>query len=130
MTRDVQVASLDSLLQGVHVRNLRLINIDACGAELDIIQGAVSTIEEYKVPYVVCGINRFGLQQMGTSEQELRQFMGYMGYEPYWLHDDAPHLVALAPEQSVSSEQDLHVVFANPTVLGEDVAQSGFPRRG
>ena len=130
ITRDVQVASLDSLLQGVHLPNLRLINIDACGAELDIIQGAVSTIEEYKVPYVVCGINRFGLQQMGTSEQELRQFMGYMGYEPYWLHDDAPHLVALAPEQSVPSEQDLHMVFANPTVLGEDVAQSGFSRKG
>jgi len=90
----------------------------------------VSTIEAYKVPYVVCGINRFGLQQMGTSEQELRQFLGYMGYEPYWLQDEAPHLVALAPEQSVSSEPDLHVVFANPTVLGEDVAQSGFPRKG
>jgi FkbM family methyltransferase len=130
LTRDVQVASLDSLLQGVHLPNLRLINIDACGAELDIIQGAVSTIEAYKVPYVVCGINRFSLQQMGTSEQELRQFLGYMGYEPYWLQDEAPHLGALAPEQSVSSEQDLHVVFANPTVLGEDVAQSRFPRKG
>ena len=90
----------------------------------------MSTIEAYKVPYVVCGINRFGLQQMGTSEQELRQFLGYMGYEPYWLQDEAPRLVALAPEQSVSSEPDLHVVFANPTVLGEDVAQSGFPRKG
>ena len=120
ITRDVQVASLDSLLQGVPLPNIRMINIDTCGAELDIIQGAVSTIEEYKVPYVVCSINQFGLQQMGTSEQELRQFMGYMGYEPYWLHDDAPHLVALAPEHSVVSEQDVHVVFANPTVLGED----------
>jgi len=130
ITRDVQVASLDSFLQGVHLPNLRLINIDACGAELDIIQGAVSTIEAYQVPYIVCGINRFGLQQMGTSEQELRQFMGYMGYEPYWLHDDAPHLVALTPEPSVSSAQDLHVVFANPTALGEDAAQSGFSRKG
>ena len=42
-----------------------------------------------------------------------------MGYEPYWLQDEAPHLVALAPEQFVSSEQDLHVVFANPTVLNQ-----------
>ena len=90
----------------------------------------MSTIEAYKVPYVVCGINRFGIQQMGTSEQELRQFMGYMGYEPYWLQGEAPHLVALAPEQAVSSDQDLHVVFVNPTVLGEDVVQSGFPRKG
>ena len=38
ITRDVQVASLDSLLQGVHVPNIRLIHIDTCGAELDIIQ--------------------------------------------------------------------------------------------
>ena len=120
ITRDVQVASLDSLLQGVHVSNLRLINIDTCGAELEIIQGAVRTIEDNKVPYVVCGINRFSLQQMGTSEQELRQFMGYMGYEPYWIQAETPHLVALAPDQYVASEHDLHVVFAKPALRGED----------
>ena len=68
----------------MQVSNLRLINIDTCGAELDIIHGAVRTIKDNKVPYIVCGINRFGLQQMGTSEQELRRFMSYMGYETYW----------------------------------------------
>jgi FkbM family methyltransferase len=123
ITRDVQVASLDSVLQGVRVPNIRLINIDTCGAELDIIQGAVSTIEGHKVPYVVCAINRFGLQQMGTSEQELRQFMGYMGYEAYWIQDEAPHLVALAPAQSVASEHDFYVLFANSAWLGaNDIA--------
>ena len=120
ITRDVQVASLDSILQDVQVPNLRLINIDTCGAELDIIQGAVRTIEDKKVPYVVCSLNRFSLQQMGTSEQELRQFMGYMGYEPYWIQADAPHLVAPAPEQYVTSEHDFHVVFAKPALRGED----------
>jgi FkbM family methyltransferase len=120
ITRDVHVTSLDSLLQGVQVSNLRLINIDTCGAELDIIQGAVRTIEDNKVPYVVCGINRFGLQQMGTSEQELRQFMSYMGYETYGIHAEAPHLVSLAPEQYVTSEHDFHVLFANPAWHGDD----------
>jgi len=119
-TRDVRIASLDSLLHGANVSDIRLINIDTWGAEFDIIQGAVSTIEDKKVPYVVCGINRFGLQQMGTSEQELRQFMGYMGYATYWIRAEAPHLVSLAPEQSVESDQDLHVLFANPAWLGED----------
>jgi FkbM family methyltransferase len=123
ITRDVQVASLDSVLQGVRVPSIRLINIDTCGAELDIIQGAVSTIQDHKVPYVVCAINRFGLQQMGTSEQELRQFMGYMGYEAYWIQDEAPHLVALAPAQSVASEHDFYVLFANSAWLGvNDIA--------
>jgi FkbM family methyltransferase len=120
VTKDVQIASLDSLLQGVHVPNIRLINIDTCGAELDIIQGAVGTIEAHKVPYVVCGINRFGLQQMGTSEQELRQFMAYMGYEAYWIRAEPPHLVTLAPAQYVTSEHDVSVLFANPAWLGED----------
>jgi FkbM family methyltransferase len=120
ITRDVQVAPLDSLLQGVHVPHIRLINIDTGGAELDIIQGAVSTLEDHKVPYVLCGINRFGLQQMGTSEQELRQFMEYMGYEAYWIHAEAPHLVALAPAQYVTSAHDFYVLFANSAWLGED----------
>jgi len=119
ITRDVQVTSLDSVLQGVHVSNLRLLNIDTGGAELDIIQGAVHTLEDHKVPYVVCGINRFGLQQMGTSEQELRQFMSYMGYETYDIQAEAPHLVSLAPEQYVTSEHDFHVLFANQAWLGE-----------
>jgi FkbM family methyltransferase len=120
ITRDVRVVSLDTLLQGGHVPSIRLINIDTCGAELDIIQGAVSTIQDHKVPYVVCGINRFGLRQMGTSEQELRQFMGYMGYEAYWIQDAAPHLVALAPAQAVAAEQDFYMLFANSAWLGED----------
>jgi FkbM family methyltransferase len=119
ITRDVHVASLDSLLQGVHMSNLRLININTCGTELDIIQGAVRTIEDNKVPYVVCGINRFGLQQMGTSEQELRQFMSDMGYETYCIYAEAPQLVALAPEQYVTSQHDFHMLFANPAWLGE-----------
>jgi FkbM family methyltransferase len=122
ITRDVHVASLDSLLQGIHVSNLRLIHIDTCGAELDIIQGAVRTIEDNKVPYVVCGINRFGLQQMGTSEQELRQFMSYMGYETYCIYAEAPQLVSLAPEQYVTSQHDFHMLFASPAFLGEDNA--------
>jgi hypothetical protein len=97
--------------------------MDTCGTELDIIQGAVSTIEGYKVPYVVCGINRFGLQQMGMSEQELRQFMGYMGYEAYWIRDEAPHLVPLAAAQHIASEQDFSVLFANSAWLeGDDIA--------
>jgi FkbM family methyltransferase len=119
ITRDIHVASLDSLLQGVHVSNLRLINIDTCGAELDIIQGAVRTIEDNKVPYVVCSINRFGLHQMGTSEQELRQFMSYMGYETYCIYAEAPQLVSLAPEQYVTSQHDFHMLFASPAFLGE-----------
>ena len=72
------------------------------------------------MPYVICGINQFGLQQMGTSEQELRQFMGYMGYEAYWVHAEAPHLIALAPTQSVASEHDFSVLFANSSWTGED----------
>jgi len=119
LTRDVQVASLDSLVQGVPVSNLRLMYIDTCGGELDIIQGAVRTIEDQKVPYIVCAINRFGLQQMGTSEQELRQFMGYIGYEAYGIQAEAPHLVALVPQQSVTSEHDFQVLFAKPDWLEE-----------
>jgi len=121
ITRDVRVAALDSLLQGVPRSAIRLINIDTYGAELDVIQGAVRTIEEHQVPYIACGIHRFGLQQMGTSEQELRQFMGYLGYETYVICAEAPHLEFLTPEQSVVSEQPFHVLFAKPAPPGADM---------
>lgn len=113
-TQNVQVASLDSVLHGADLPKVKLITIDTCGAEFEIIQGAVSTILAQAVPYVVCGINRFGLQQMGTSEQELRQFMGYMGYDTYWIRAEVPHLVPLAPDQYVESDNSLYVLFARP----------------
>jgi FkbM family methyltransferase len=120
ITRDVQVAALDSLLQDMSVPAIKLINIDTCGAELDILQGAVRTMTSQQVPYVVCAIHRFGLQQMGTSEQALRQFMRDLGYATYYIRAEAPHLVPLPPEQAVDSDRDLHVLFARPAAVEAD----------
>ncbi len=120
VTRDVRLEALDTLLQGVDIPTIKLINIDTGGAELDVIQGAVGTLVDKKVPYVICSINRFGLQQMGTSEQELRQFMGYLGYTPYWLRAVVPHLVALTPAQQVESSTDFHLLFAKTAWVEAD----------
>ena len=46
--------------------------------------------------------------------------MGYMGYEAYWVQAEAPHLIALTPTQSVASEYDFSVLFANSAWTGED----------
>jgi len=113
-TQDVRVEALDTMLRGVQFPGIRLIHLDTCGAELDILQGAVGTLEGQQVPYVICAMHRFGLQQMGTSEQELRHFMGYMGYTPYWIRPEAPHLVPLPPPQEAAAGDDTQVLFVHP----------------
>ncbi|MGE3536954.1 MAG: FkbM family methyltransferase [Candidatus Tectimicrobiota bacterium] len=114
VTRDVHLTTLDQALAAHTLRRLKLLHIDTGGAEFDIIQGAAGTILEQRVPYILCAINRFGLQQMGTSEQELRQFLGYMGYDTYWLQIAEPRLLPLLPEQSIDTDHELHLLFANP----------------
>jgi hypothetical protein len=107
------MVSLDNLLHDSHIPPIKLINIDTYGAEFDIIQGAVSTLLDKQVPYVVCGIHPFGLQQMDTSEHELRQFMSYMGYEAYWIRSEAPYLVPYVADQEIASASDASMLFAN-----------------
>ena len=67
------------------IKNPRLIKIDTEGAETKILTGAEQTIREYKPPFILAEINVFGLQQLGSSSQQLRELMRDFGYETFLL---------------------------------------------
>ncbi|MCL2925562.1 MAG: FkbM family methyltransferase [Trichodesmium sp. MAG_R04] len=96
--QNTQLSTLDNILsQAGNITNLKIIKIDTEGAELDVIKGAVNTIGKYNVPYIICEINRFGLQQMGTNETELREFMNSLGYETYLLTSNSSNQLVKLP---------------------------------
>ena len=96
--QNTQLSTLDNILsQAENITNLKIIKIDTEGAELDVIKGAVNTIGKYNVPYIICEINRFGLQQMGTNETELREFMNSLGYETYLLTSNSSNQLVKLP---------------------------------
>lgn len=117
--QNIHLTTLDEALKDEQISNLKLIKIDVEGAEYQALQGAVKTLNTYKVPYIICEINRFCLDKMGTNEQQLRAFMASLGYETYLLLPNEPEKapVKLAPNQYFQSDYVFNVLFTNQ-ILG------------
>lgn len=79
-----KTVSLDSLLP-LDVTPT-VIKIDTEGAEHDVLRGAQRLLRQ-EVPYVLAEMNPFGLQQMGSSDESLRNFMRNCGYDMFTLHN-------------------------------------------
>lgn len=107
----VTIATLDSIIQSESIDRIHLIKIDTEGTEHNILLGAFNTIKRCKVPYIVCEINRFGLEQMDTDEGQLREFMKNLGYETYLIRKEEPKLVRLSPQDRVETTYVFNVLF-------------------
>ena len=113
-TREVEVVSVDSFLASREVRSLKLIKIDAEGSELRVLQGARRSLVEHRVPFVVAEVNRFALERMGTTEEELRAFMEELGYETWGFSEDEKSLRRLAPGDRFETSYCFNLVFRLP----------------
>ncbi len=108
----VEVVVLDHLLAGLPAgEGPRLIKIDAEGMEYEILKGALRTILGHAVPFIICEVNRFALEQMGASEIQLRQFMRLVGYKVSLLKPDGSGLQALADDEYYQSESVFNILF-------------------
>jgi FkbM family methyltransferase len=119
-TRKIRLTTLDRIIQGQAPRSPKLIKIDTEGAELAVVRGAASSLSNLQIPYVICEINRFGMNQMGSTEKELRKFMRDQGYDPYLLSSQAPGLHKLAPDFFVDSVYVFNLLFARQDPLQAD----------
>jgi FkbM family methyltransferase len=117
LKQPVGVSMLDTILQAESVTKIKLIKIDTEGAEHNILRGAQKIIETCRVPFIICEINRTGLEHMGTDEDNFRVFMQDLGYETYLLQDVAPKLQRLFPAQHVKGNFVFNVVFIKPENL-------------
>lgn len=84
-TQPTQVKTLDDVLEGVTA--LKLILLDAEGAEHSILKGGINTIVDLDVPYIICEINHDAMHNCGTSQIGLRSFLRAYGYNDYMLTD-------------------------------------------
>lgn len=88
LTTKVQVKTLDDVLSDVDLSSLKLILLDAEGAEHSIIKGGINTIVDYDIPYIICEINDFAMNQCNTCQTSLRAYMDMYGYRCYAIADD------------------------------------------
>ena len=110
----VPVTTLDSHFAKTGARAPKLIKIDAEGCELSVLKGAKAMLGT-RVPYVVCEVNHFALEQMGTTETELRAFMASHGYESNALNPETGEIVPLRPDQRVVSNNVFNLLFRHTT---------------
>lgn len=110
-TRSVEMMTLDTVLSKHELAAVKLIKISAEGAEYDVILGGIQTLIKYDVPYIVCRLHPFALRQMGQAENELRSFMGSLGYAASLIAPDGFTLQPLAPEQALEEASSVTVVF-------------------
>lgn len=112
VVKTVEVATLDSILEGEKLRERTVIKIDTEGSEFHILKGSMETITRFQVPYIICEINRFGLQQMGTNENELRSLMEGLKYNTHLLIlENDVRLIGISGNQYVQSQYVFNLVF-------------------
>jgi FkbM family methyltransferase len=110
----VSVTTLDKHFTKSTVTTPKLIKIDAEGSELSVLRGAQSLLRR-RVPYVVCEINHFALERMGTNEDELRAYMTSHGYETNVLHPETGEVITLRPDQKVMGDAVFNLLFRHTT---------------
>lgn len=77
MVAEVEVKTLDSLLEGV--KRINIIKIDVEGAELLVLRGAQETIRQHK-PAILIEINRNALKAAGHTPDMLLDELAELGY--------------------------------------------------
>jgi FkbM family methyltransferase len=112
--REVQVVQLDSVLAAEGLPTPRILKIDAEGAELHVLRGARGLLTNDPIPFVICEVNRFGLEEMGSSEAELRAYMVELGYEVHIFVPGETSLYPLGPGDYAETEQVFNLLFRHP----------------
>ncbi len=84
----IEVKTIDGLLGERDMSRLKLMILDAEGAEHAILKGAMNTIVDNDIPYIVCEINDSAMECCNTSQMGLRGFMSLYGYTPYLIEED------------------------------------------
>lgn len=113
MTRTVDLVSLDSFLRDLGV-SPRMVKIDVEGAGHSVLEGARETLTLRPIPFIVAEINRFGLEQMGSSEQAIRRFMTELGYETFAFDRNGGRIVQLDESETVETDMTFNLVFRHP----------------
>lgn len=114
--RPVAVRTLDGFLDELRGQPLRLVKIDAEGAEKDVLRSGMLLLHALEVPFVICEVNEFALARMGTSSAHLRAFMQACGYGCYRMSAVPPYLEPFPPEAAADPTWVFNVLFTTRPV--------------
>lgn len=114
--RTVPQGTLTDLLVTTQGQRVRVIKVDAEGAELRVLMGGMLLVMAREVPFIICEINEFALRQLGATGRGVRAFMAAWGYHCYLMSATEPCLVPYPPEREQSPEFVYNVLFTTQPV--------------
>ena len=106
----IEVNTVDELYPD-GIPNLKLMMLDAEGAEPAIIKGAINTIVDSECPYIIAEINNDALKQCNTSQGTLRSYLSMYGFKGYMMNVDEVIEVGDNSVKAVVKDTDQEVVF-------------------
>lgn len=101
----------------------RLIKLDIEGSEMEALKGAEKLLQRHP-PFVIAELNVGALKAMGTSPEDLRQFMFMRGYEMFVLseHGMLPAMVPRFSRINVT-RNNTNVLFSTSEDIGKAWAE-------
>ena len=110
-TYEVQVKRLDDVLGDEDMSRLKLCLFDVEGAEHSVLKGAINTITDNNVPYIICEINNPALEKCHTSQKELRSYMAMYGYKTYLIEPHKTTEIAAGSDVMARVDEHTETVF-------------------
>ena len=79
----VRTTKLDTYVKNHNIKKVRLIKIDAEGAEMDVLAGMSGLLRRNDAPDLIIEVDDRYLRDGGTSESEILECLHRYGYTPY-----------------------------------------------
>ena len=88
----VKVSTLDVLLADQNPQGKTLIKIDVEGSEMDVLDGAMETIDRLQ-PAIMIELNRWSAEAAGTTPKEIIDRLASLGYSSFATAESFPQTV-------------------------------------
>lgn len=92
--QDVNVQTLDQIVENLHLQTVDFIKLDIEGSELKAINGAKKTIQKFH-PHILIGTNPQLLEKNGSSINDLWKTLEDLGYVMYFIDYNPFRLVPI-----------------------------------
>jgi FkbM family methyltransferase len=108
---EIEVRVLDEVLEDEDVKRLKLCLFDVEGAEHSLLKGAINTIVDHKVPYIITEINNSALDKCHTSQMALRSYLSLYGYRSFFINEGSLEPIPESKEVKIYASENLQTVF-------------------
>lgn len=109
---DVEVKTLDCIVDNYDIKKINIIKVDAEGHDLFVLEGARNSIRKFK-PIILVEVSSQNLKNAGHSIEDLISIFGSLNYQIYYFVDNN-RLVKSPPEYTINPKNSYFNIVCYP----------------